>query len=124
MPNRPNPPSQASLFDAAPAADPVSAPATPAPESSPAGAEDAAAPAPDSPQLPLPAFLIGGDIPGWRSIVEGMRLTGHFIERDLLTDPRLVIAGEAVQEDDRRALVGAAHPVRQDHRHRVVRSLG
>ena len=57
MPNRPNLPSQASLFDAAPAADPVSAPETPTADLSLAGADGAAVPAqpdPDSPQLPLP----------------------------------------------------------------------
>jgi len=60
MPNRPNLPSQASLFDAAPAADPVSAPETPTADPSLAGADGTAVPAqpdPDSPQLPLPAFL-------------------------------------------------------------------
>ncbi len=65
MPNRPTSshgatPSQASLFDAAPAADPVSAPETPTADLYLAGADGAAVPAqadPDSPQLPLPAFL-------------------------------------------------------------------
>lgn len=64
MPNRPHLPSQASLFDAEPAVEPATATEIPATEASEhdelVAAEDATAPAqpdPDSPQLPLPAFL-------------------------------------------------------------------
>jgi DNA repair protein RecO (recombination protein O) len=32
----------------------------------------------------LPAFLIGGAAGEWAEIVDGFRLTGHFLERDLL----------------------------------------
>jgi DNA repair protein RecO (recombination protein O) len=34
--------------------------------------------------LPLPAFLIGGATGDWAEIADGFRLTGHFLERDLL----------------------------------------
>ena len=62
MPNRPDLPSQPSLFDAAPAAEPAAVATTtgsaPAQADSAAGpARAAAEPAADSPQLPLPAFL-------------------------------------------------------------------
>ena len=62
MPNRPDLPSQPSLFDAAPAAEPAVVATTtgsaPAQADSAAGpARAAAEPAADSPQLPLPAFL-------------------------------------------------------------------
>jgi DNA repair protein RecO (recombination protein O) len=36
--------------------------------------------------LPLPAFVREGGIGNWRDIVDGLDLTGHFIDRDLLTD--------------------------------------
>lgn len=36
--------------------------------------------------LPLPAFVREGGTAGWREIVDGLSLTGHFLERDLLTD--------------------------------------
>jgi len=35
---------------------------------------------------PLPAFVREGGIGNWRDIVDGLDLTGHFIDRDLLTD--------------------------------------
>ncbi|WP_164114443.1 DNA repair protein RecO [Sphingorhabdus sp. Alg239-R122] len=31
--------------------------------------------------LPLPDFLLSGDTPGWDQIFDGLKLTGHFIER-------------------------------------------
>jgi DNA repair protein RecO (recombination protein O) len=34
--------------------------------------------------LPLPAFLTRGGAAGWDEILGGLRLTGHFLERDLL----------------------------------------
>ena len=66
MPNRPNIPTQANLFDAEPAAEPAAAPAveaevdvdtTPAQPAAPEAPEAATHPDPDSPQLPLPDFL-------------------------------------------------------------------
>ena len=36
--------------------------------------------------LPLPAYLIEGGEPGWEDIGDGLRLTGHFLARDLLVD--------------------------------------
>ncbi len=38
--------------------------------------------------LPLPAFLRGGGAAEWDDIFAGLRITGHFIERDLLSDRR------------------------------------
>ena len=35
--------------------------------------------------LPLPAFVREGGSGNWRDIVDGLNLTGHFIDRDLLT---------------------------------------
>jgi len=42
--------------------------------------------------LPLPPFVREGGIGSWREIVEGLDLTGHFLDRDLLTDRRRPIA--------------------------------
>jgi len=42
--------------------------------------------------LPLPAFVREGGIGNWRDIVDGLELTGHFIDRDLLTDRSRPIA--------------------------------
>lgn len=36
--------------------------------------------------LPLPAFLAEGGAPGWSEIADGLQLTGHFLQRDLLGD--------------------------------------
>lgn len=36
--------------------------------------------------LPLPAFLSEGGSASWLDILDGLRLTGHFLSRDLLTD--------------------------------------
>ena len=36
--------------------------------------------------LALPGFLAGGAGPGWPDIIDGLRLTGHFLMRDVLTD--------------------------------------
>ena len=38
--------------------------------------------------LPLPPFLIGGGDADWAAIRDGLRLTGHFLARDLLTERR------------------------------------
>jgi DNA repair protein RecO (recombination protein O) len=36
--------------------------------------------------LPLPAFVRSGGTASWSDILDGLALTGHFLERDLLTD--------------------------------------
>ena len=36
--------------------------------------------------LPLPAFLTAGGEAGWNAIFDGLRLTGHFLGRDVLID--------------------------------------
>lgn len=38
--------------------------------------------------LPLPRFLIEGGDADWEDIFDGLRLTGHFLARDVLTDRR------------------------------------
>jgi DNA repair protein RecO (recombination protein O) len=38
--------------------------------------------------LPLPGFLVDGGPANWGDILDGFRLTGHFLDRDLLTDRR------------------------------------
>ncbi|MBH2000201.1 MAG: DNA repair protein RecO [Sphingomonadaceae bacterium] len=38
--------------------------------------------------LPLPAFLLEGGTGDWPAIIDGLRLTGFFLERSLLTDWR------------------------------------
>jgi DNA repair protein RecO (recombination protein O) len=44
--------------------------------------------------LPLPRFVREGGPASWREIVDGLVLTGHFVERDLLTDRQRPV-GEA-----------------------------
>jgi DNA repair protein RecO (recombination protein O) len=41
--------------------------------------------------LPLPSFLLSGGAADWPDIFDGLRLTGHFLGRDLLTDRRAAI---------------------------------
>ena len=36
--------------------------------------------------LPLPGFLLGGGAADWDDILQGLRLTGHFLSRDLLIE--------------------------------------
>lgn len=36
--------------------------------------------------LPLPAFVGGAGQAGWSEILDGLRLTGHFLLRDIMTD--------------------------------------
>ena len=36
--------------------------------------------------LPLPRFVRDGGAGSWQDIVDGLQLTGHFLDRDLLTD--------------------------------------
>ncbi len=38
--------------------------------------------------LPLPAFLLEGGAADWSDIFDGLRITGHFLARDLITDRR------------------------------------
>jgi len=56
--------------------------------------------------LPLPPFLVGGGEADWDEIVAGLRLTGHFLARDLLTERRAAIlpARERLTERIRRVL--------------------
>lgn len=41
--------------------------------------------------LPLPPFLTEGGDGTWEEVIDGLRLTGHFLQRDLLTDRRAAI---------------------------------
>jgi DNA repair protein RecO (recombination protein O) len=41
--------------------------------------------------LALPPFLISGGVADWPDIFDGLRLTGHFLTRDLLTERRATI---------------------------------
>ena len=34
----------------------------------------------------MPQFLVAGGAASWADILDGLRLTGHFLTRDLLTD--------------------------------------
>ncbi len=43
---------------------------------------------------PPPAFLLGEVKPGWTEILDGLRTSGHFLDRDILTD-RLAPLGDA-----------------------------
>ena len=38
--------------------------------------------------LPLPGFLRDGGVAGWDDVIDGLRLTGHFLARDVLVDRR------------------------------------
>jgi DNA repair protein RecO (recombination protein O) len=44
--------------------------------------------------LPLPQFVRSGGQGSWREIADGLRLTGHFLRRDLLAE-RWSALGEA-----------------------------
>lgn len=56
--------------------------------------------------LPLPPFLIAGGTGEWAEIVDGLRLTGFFLERSLLTDRRadVLAARERLVERLKRAV--------------------
>lgn len=57
--------------------------------------------------LPLPRFLISGGAAGWAEIFDGLRLTGHFLARDLLTERRAAILPARERLVERlRSLVG------------------
>ncbi|MGE4322824.1 MAG: DNA repair protein RecO [Sphingobium sp.] len=56
--------------------------------------------------LPLPAFLLGGGTDAWADIVDGLRLTGFFLERSVLTEWRggVLAARERLVERLKRAV--------------------
>ena len=56
--------------------------------------------------LPLPAFLLGSAAAEWLDIFAGLRLTGHFLERSVLTDRRaeVLAARERLVERLKRAV--------------------
>lgn len=73
------------------------------------GAVSAAAGAPYAGKLlPLPPFLIeGGGEAGWADIIDGLKLTGYFLDRDLLTERRgLVLDARTRLVERLRRIVG------------------
>ncbi|MEC7933341.1 MAG: DNA repair protein RecO C-terminal domain-containing protein, partial [Pseudomonadota bacterium] len=56
--------------------------------------------------LPLPPFLIEGGMGDWGQILDGLRLTGFFLERSVLTDRRadVLAARERLVERLKRAV--------------------
>jgi DNA repair protein RecO (recombination protein O) len=56
--------------------------------------------------LRLPPFLLAGVAGGWTDIFDGLRLTGHFLVRDLLTERRgaILAARERLVERLRRVV--------------------
>jgi DNA repair protein RecO (recombination protein O) len=56
--------------------------------------------------LPLPSFLIHGGSADWDAILDGFRLTGHFLERNILNDRRadVLAARERLLERLKRAV--------------------
>lgn len=58
--------------------------------------------------LPLPAYLVGGDgMPGWEEIRDGLRLTGHFLARDLLIERQAEILAARERLIERLKRIGA-----------------
>ncbi|WP_375196224.1 DNA repair protein RecO [Sphingobium sp.] len=57
--------------------------------------------------LPLPAFLLEGGSGDWPSILDGLRLTGFFLERSVLTDWRADVLASRERLVDRLARVVA-----------------
>ena len=55
--------------------------------------------------MALPPFLLAGGAAPWEDIIAGLRLTGHFLVRDVLTDRAapLLDARERLVERLRRA---------------------
>ncbi|HJR82387.1 MAG TPA: DNA repair protein RecO [Sphingomicrobium sp.] len=51
--------------------------------------------------LPFPAFLRGGSDPSWREIEQGLQLTGHFLQRDILTGRAAALAEARSRLTDR-----------------------
>ncbi len=59
--------------------------------------------------LPLPAFLTGAvREPDWESIIDGLKLTGHFLARDLLVERRADILGARSRLLDRLHRIASA----------------
>lgn len=59
--------------------------------------------------LPLPAFLLGGGpAPGWSDILGGLRLTGHFLARDLLIERQADVLAARARLIDRLERIGGA----------------
>ena len=59
--------------------------------------------------LPLPTFLLEGGTASWSDIIDGLRLTGHFLMRDVLTDRAApMIAGRERLVDRLRRAAGVA----------------
>jgi len=58
--------------------------------------------------LPLPSFLVqGGSEADWPDILDGLRLTGYFLDRDLLTERRGLVLDARTRLIDRlRRIVG------------------
>ena len=57
--------------------------------------------------LPLPRFVVEGGQAGWSEILDGMRLSGHFLSRDLLTDRAHLIEESRSRLVDRLRRAGA-----------------
>ncbi|MDO7842590.1 DNA repair protein RecO [Sphingomonas immobilis] len=51
--------------------------------------------------MPLPPFLRAGGEAGWEDILAALRITGHFLERDVLTDRRAEVLDARVRLVDR-----------------------
>ena len=58
--------------------------------------------------LTLPAFMLGGEgAPGWSEIGDGLRLTGHFLARDLLIDRQAEVLAARERLVDRLKRIGS-----------------
>jgi DNA repair protein RecO (recombination protein O) len=51
--------------------------------------------------LPLPSFLMEGGAAGWDDIFAGLRITGHFLARDLLIERQADVLGARERLTDR-----------------------
>ena len=51
--------------------------------------------------LPLPKFVREGGLAAWPEIAQGLELTGHFLNRDLLTDRSAPLADARMRLVDR-----------------------
>ena len=51
--------------------------------------------------LPLPGFVGGGGEASWRDILDGLALSGHFLQRDLINDRAVAISEARVRLIDR-----------------------
>ena len=58
--------------------------------------------------LPLPSYLMEGEgAPGWGEIRDGLRLTGHFLARDLLIDRQADVLAARERLVDRLKRIGS-----------------